>query len=89
MPVAGSVATVKLPGIGTVKFTGDAIMGADVDVQAGRDLLKSTKKAEKAKATAAAASKSGTWTFALGTDAGYAAFSVTVSKKGKIKAQKN
>ncbi len=85
MPVAGSVATVKLPGIGTVKFTGDAIIGADVDVQAGRDLLKSTKKAEKAKATAAAASKSGTWTFALGTDAGYAAFSVTVNKKGKGK----
>lgn len=85
MPVAGSVATVKLPGIGTVKFTGDAIVGADVDVQAGRDLLKSKNRGEKAKATAAAASKAGKWTFALGTDAGYAAFSVTVNKKGKGK----
>lgn len=85
MPVAGSAATVKLPGIGTVKLTGDAIVGADVDVQAGKDLLKSKNRDEKVQATAAAASKAGTWTFALGTDAGYAAFSVTVGKNGKGK----
>ena len=85
MPVAGEVATVTLPGIGTVKFTGNAIVGVDVDVQAGKDTLKSKDREEKAAATAFAAGKAGTWTFALGTDAGYAAFSVTVDKKGKGK----
>ncbi|MBQ6338138.1 MAG: hypothetical protein IJI36_03240 [Kiritimatiellae bacterium] len=85
LPEAGKVATVKLPGIGTVKLTGDMIEGVDVDVQAGTDLLKSKDKEEKTKATAAAASKAGTWTFALGTGAGYAAFTVTVDKKGKGK----
>ena len=85
MPVAGEVATVAIPGIGTVKFTGDAIVGVDVDVQAGKDALKSKDKGEKASATAAVASKTGVWTFALGTDLGYAAFSVTVDKKGKGK----
>ncbi len=85
MPVAGEVATVAIPGVGTVKFTGDALVGADVDVQAGKDMLKSKDKGEKAAATAAAASKAGVWTFALGTSAGYAAFTVTVDKKGKGK----
>ena len=85
MPVAGGVATVAIPGVGTVKFTGDAIVGVGVDVQAGKDMLKSRDRGEKAAATAAAASKAGVWTFALGTDAGYAAFSVTVDKKGKGK----
>lgn len=85
MPVAGEVATVALPGLGTVKLTGDAIVGVDVDVQAGKDTLKSKDKAEKSAATAFAAGKSGAWTFALGTDAGYAAFSVSVDKKGKGK----
>ena len=85
MPVAGGVATVAIPGVGTVKFTGDALVGVGVDVQAGKDMLKSRDRGEKAAATAAAASKAGVWTFALGTDAGYAAFSVTVDKKGKGK----
>lgn len=85
MPVAGGVATVAIPGVGTVKFTGDALVGVNVDVQAGKDMLKSRDRGEKAAATAAAASKAGVWTFALGTDAGYAAFSVTVDKKGKGK----
>ena len=85
MPVAGGVATVAIPGVGTVKFTGDALVGVGVDVQAGKDMLKSKDRGEKAAATAAAASKAGVWTFALGTDAGYAAFSVTVDKKGKGK----
>jgi len=85
MPVAGGVATVAIPGVGTVKLTGDAIVGVDVDVQAGRDLLKSKDKGEKAAAAAFAAGKSGVWTFALGTDDGYAAFSVSVDKKGKGK----
>lgn len=85
MPVAGGVATVAIPGVGTVKFTGDALVGVGVDVQAGKDRIKSKDKGEKAAATAAAASKAGVWTFALGTDAGYAAFSVTVDKKGKGK----
>ena len=85
MPVAGRVATLRLPGLGTVKLTGDAIVGVNVDVQAGKDLLKSKDTGEKAAATAFAAGKSGAWTFALGTGAGYAAFSVTVDKKGKGK----
>ena len=85
MPVAGGVATVAIPGVGTVKFTGDALVGVGVDVQAGKDMLKSRDRGEKAAATAAAASKAGVWTFALGTDAGFAAFSVTVDKKGKGK----
>ena len=85
MPVAGGVATVAIPGVGTVKFTGDALVGVGVDVQAGKDMLKSRDRGEKAAATAAAASKAGVWTFALGTDAAYAAFSVTVDKKGKGK----
>ena len=95
MPVAGGVATVAIPGVGTVKFTGDALVGVGVDVQAGKDMLKSRDRGEKAAATAAAASKAGVWTFALGTDAAsslrqgygsaYAAFSVTVNKKGKGK----
>ena len=85
MPVAGGVAMVAIPGVGTVKFTGDALVGVGVDVQAGKDMLKSKDRGEKAAATAAAASKAGVWTFALGTDAGYAAFSVTVDKKGKGK----
>ena len=85
MPVAGGVATVAIPGVGTVKFTDDALVGVNVDVQAGKDMLKSRDRGEKAAATAAAASKAGVWTFALGTDAGFAAFSVTVDKKGKGK----
>ncbi len=85
MPAAGGVAAVAIPGVGTVKFTGDAIVGVDVDVQAAKDALKSKDRAEKAAATAFAAGKAGTWTFALGTDAGYAAFTATVDKKGKGK----
>jgi len=85
MPVAGGVATVAIPGVGTVKFTGDALVGVGVDVQAGKDMLKSRDRGEKAAATAAAASKAGVWTFALGADSGFAAFSVTVDKKGKGK----
>ena len=83
MPVAGTVATVLLPGLGTVRLTGDAIVGVDVNVQAGRDVLKSRNADEKSAASAFVAGKAGTWTFALGTDAGYAAFSVTVNNKGK------
>ena len=37
---AGAVATVALPGVGTVKLTGDALVGVDVDVQAAKDALK-------------------------------------------------
>lgn len=85
MPMVGDVATVVIPGIGTVKFTGDEIVGVNVDVQAGRDTLKSKDRDEKAKAAVAVGSKTGLWTFALGTKAGYAAFSVTVDKKGKGK----
>ena len=85
MPVAGEVATVAIPGVGTVKLTGDMITGVNVDVQAGKDFLKSKDKNEKSKATAAAASKAGTWTFALDTGAGYAGLSVIVDKKGKGK----
>ena len=85
MPVAGTVATVTLPGLGTVRLTGDAIIGEDIDVQAGKDILASKDRNEKSRAMASAASKAGTWTFAFETDAGYAAFSVTADKKGKGK----
>lgn len=85
MPVAGDVAFVAIPGIGTVKLTGDALAGVDVDVQAARNRLVSRDREEKSAAAAALAAKAGAWTFALGTDAGYAAFSVTVDKKGKGK----
>jgi hypothetical protein len=57
-------------------------MGVDVDIQAGKDRLKSKDRGEKAAAAIAAAAKAGTWTFAFGTDAGYATFSVTVDKRG-------
>ena len=86
MPSTGKVAMVALPGIGTIKLTGDAIIGVDVDVQAARDLLKSKNlNNERSKAMSFAETRSGTWTFALGTDVGYAAFSLTVDKKGKGK----
>ena len=85
MPDVGKVATVTLPGVGTVKFTGDAITGVNVDVQAGRDVVNSKDRDEKSKAAAFVAARSGAWTFALGTGSGYAAFSLTVDKKGKGK----
>ena len=64
-------------------FGGTSLAGAGL--QAGKDLAKSKDKAEKSAANARLARKDGTWTFAVGTDAGYAAFSVTVKKgKGKL-----
>ena len=54
-------------------------------VQGARDLSRSKDKAEKAAAAASLAAKAGVRTFALMTDAGFAAFTATVDKKGKCK----
>ena len=83
MPVAGGNPTVDIPGIGAVKFGGTSLAGAGLQV--GADLAKSKDKAAKAAANARLAKMNGTWTFALGTDAGYATFSLSVKKgKGKL-----
>ena len=85
MPVADGMPTVDIPGLGPVKFGGDSLAGVGFDVQAGPDLTKSSDRDEKARAKARLAAKAGAWTFALETPVGYAAFSVTVSNKGKGK----
>ena len=85
MPVAGGNPTVDIPGIGTVTLGGTSLAGAGVQV--GKDLAKSKDKAEKAAANERLAqpNMNGTWTFALATDNGAAAFSLTVKKgKGKL-----
>ena len=91
-PVGGKKTTVKvdaradenpevfIPGIGTVVLSGDAIVGKDCNVQAGRDLFKD--KAAKARAATVPV---GVWTFALPSDNGFSGFSVTVAKTGKAK----
>ena len=81
MPVAGKVSTVTLLGIGSVKLTGDAIKGVNVDLQVGKDLV----KAKDGVAMSKMAQKAGAWAFAFDTGSGYAAFSVVVDKKGKGK----
>ena len=54
-------------------------------VQGARDTSRSKDKEEKAAAAASLAAKAGVRTFALMTDAGFAAFTATVDKKGKCK----
>ena len=83
LPVAGTEALLKIPGVGTLRLCGRSATGTDVDVQLGADLarLAETKAAAKARMAALA----GVRTFALETEQGAAAFSVTVSKAGKGK----
>ncbi len=85
MPVAGGNPVVDIPGVGKVVLGGGSFAGQDVDIQMGQDLTKSKDREVKAAAKARMAAKAGVWTFALATDAGYAALSVTVSTKGKGK----
>ena len=82
-PVAGGNPTVDIPGIGAVTFGGLSLAGAGL--QAGKDLAKSKDKTEKTDANTRLSRMNGMWTFAFETDAGYAGFSLTVSKgKGKL-----
>ena len=84
-PVAGQQTVVPIDKIGRVVFGGESLAGLDSDLQAGADLAKSKDKSVKAAANARLARMNGTWTFAFKTDAGYAGFSLTVSKgKGKL-----
>lgn len=84
-PVAGGRTVVPIPGIGRVVFGGESLAGLDSDFQAGADLAKSKDKSVKAAANKRLARMNGMWTFAFETDAGYAGFSLTVSKgKGKL-----
>lgn len=83
MPLAGKVVQVNIPDVGMVTFGGDSLGGAGL--QAGKDLTKSKDKDEKNAAKDRLEAMDGVWTFALGTDLGYAALSVTVKKgKGKL-----
>lgn len=77
-PVIGGKPELEIPGIGTVLFCEDHVEGVDVNVQMGVDYSKSKNNGRLA-------GKAGVFTFAFETESGYAAFTVTVDRKGKGK----